>query len=151
LADIHQKSPAGASGEGGFAAGQMGAPGAGARRRASAGQNARGGGLFRHLRDRPMPNWGRIVKEIQAEKDVPGGDSAADKVRQKYLLNLHKLTGRNVICYYSGFLQKPTLEGVAISDEDKHGLMDCVGGIDRAKGLDLFLHTPGGNIAATNR
>jgi hypothetical protein len=96
-----------------------------------------------------MPNWGRIVKEIQGERDDPRGDTAADKIRQKYLTDLHKITGRNIICYYSGFLQKPALEGIAISDEDKHGLMDCVGGVDRSKGLDLFIHTPGGNIAAT--
>ena len=96
-----------------------------------------------------MPNWGRIVKEIQGERDEPRGKSAADKIRQKYLTNLHKITGRNIICYYSVFLQKPALEGTAISDEEKHGLMDCVGGIDRPKGLDLLIHTPGGNIAAT--
>jgi ClpP class serine protease len=96
-----------------------------------------------------MPHWGAILKEIQAEKDDAKGNSAAHKIRLKYLFNLNKLTGRNVICYYSGFLQRPGIEGVAISDEDKHAFMDCVSGIDRRKGLDLLLHTPGGNIAAT--
>jgi hypothetical protein len=31
----------------------------------------------------------------------------------------------------------------------KNGLMLCVDGLDRGKGLDLFLHTPGGGGAAT--
>ncbi len=96
-----------------------------------------------------MPSWGVVLREIQKEKDDQGGDSAPDKVRRKYLTLLHKHTGRNVICYYSGFLSKPKLEGIDINDEDKLAFMDCVGGIDRSLGLDLFIHTPGGNGAAT--
>jgi membrane-bound ClpP family serine protease len=40
-------------------------------------------------------------------------------------------------------------EQLQINDEDKNGFMLCVHGLDRKKGLDLFLHTPGGNGAAT--
>ena len=36
-----------------------------------------------------------------------------------------------------------------ISDIDKNGLMNTIHGLDRSKGLDLFLHTPGGDFAAT--
>lgn len=36
-----------------------------------------------------------------------------------------------------------------INDEDKNGFMACIHKLDRRKGLDLFLHTPGGNGAAT--
>jgi hypothetical protein len=36
-----------------------------------------------------------------------------------------------------------------INDEDKNGFMLCIHKLDRKKGLDLFLHTPGGNVAAT--
>lgn len=98
-----------------------------------------------------MPNWGVVLKEIRAEKNDPnGGESAADKVRRKYLMQLHAHVGRNVICYYSGWLSKSAkLEGLDINDEDKNGFMLCIHGLDRSKGLDLFLHTPGGNGAAT--
>lgn len=97
-----------------------------------------------------MPNWGHVQKEIAAEKDNPNGESAADKVRLKYLTELHKHTKRNIICYYSGWLSKPKAEGLEINDEDKNGLMLCVHKLDRKnRGLDLFLHTPGGNGAAT--
>lgn len=36
-----------------------------------------------------------------------------------------------------------------IHDDDKNGLMAAVHGLDRTLGLDLILHTPGGDLAAT--
>lgn len=38
---------------------------------------------------------------------------------------------------------------VGIDDGDKIGLMTTIHGLDRSKGLDLILHTPGGETAAT--
>ena len=96
-----------------------------------------------------MPNWNHVLREIQKETDDPNGESAVDKVRTRYLQQLHAHTGRNVICYYSGWLQKPKLEGTEINDEDKNGFMLCIHNMDRSKGLDLFIHTPGGSGAAT--
>jgi hypothetical protein len=64
-------------------------------------------------------------------------------------MELHNYSGRNVIAYYSGFLSKPKIEGIEITDEDKNGFMLCIHKLDRIKGLDLMLHTPGGNLAAT--
>jgi len=95
-----------------------------------------------------MPNWSFVAKEIELatqEKDP----YPYDTVRRKYLVKLHKHTGRNVIAYYSGFLTKPGVQGIEINDEDKNGFMSCVHKMDRRKGLDLLLHTGGGNIAAT--
>ena len=43
-------------------------------------------------------------------------------------------TGRNVIAYYSGWLQKPKPAVCLISDLDKNGLMSAVHGLDRSKG-----------------
>ena len=37
----------------------------------------------------------------------------------------------------------------SIGDADKTGFMTCSHGVDRDKGLDLILHTPGGDVAAT--
>jgi Serine dehydrogenase proteinase len=96
-----------------------------------------------------MPNWGHVLKEIQKETNDLNGDSAIDKVRKKYLMQLHNHVGRNIICYYSGWLSKSKIEGVEINDEDKNGFMLCIHKLDRSKGLDLFLHTPGGSGAAT--
>ena len=91
-----------------------------------------------------MPNWGDLLKEI----NQLGGPH--DVLRRKYIANLSELTGRNVICYYSGWLQKPEMgNATAVNDNDKNGLMTTINGLDVSKGLDLVLHTPGGDTAAT--
>ena len=91
-----------------------------------------------------MPNWGQVLNEIQGMKV----ENPLDTIRRKYLASMNKYTGRNVIAYYSGFLQKPN-GNVSIDDNDKNALMQAVYGLDKAKGLDLILHTLGGNTAAT--
>ena len=89
--------------------------------------------------------------EIQKEIDTLG--SAHDVVRRRHLKNLAAMTDRNLIVYYSAWLQKvgvPQLAPyLAVNDSDKNGFMAAIHNLDRSKGLDLFLHTPGGEIAAT--
>lgn len=93
-----------------------------------------------------MPNWNDTLSELQANSKGPH-----DLLRLKYLRKLSQHTGRNVLVYYSGWLQKGSLAGVdfAISDADKIGFMTCSKGVDRSRGLDILLHTPGGDVAAT--
>ncbi|MDM8551111.1 hypothetical protein QUF72_13580 [Desulfobacterales bacterium HSG2] len=90
-----------------------------------------------------MPNWNEILNEVKSSGSVE------DTVRRKYLTELNELTGRNIIIYYSGWLQRKDAGGIEISDEDKNGFMSVIHRLDRSKGLDLILHTPGGEIAAT--
>lgn len=98
-----------------------------------------------------MPDFNQILGEVQAyaSSSKPDARAAFDVVRRKYLRALYDLTGRNVIAYYSGFLSKPDIANCDINDEDKNGFMATVHNLDRSKGLDLILHTPGGGIAAT--
>jgi hypothetical protein len=98
-----------------------------------------------------MPNWQEVLTEINDEATRLQGNvgSALDAVRRKYLKELSRYTGRNVIAYYSGFLSKPPIYGIDITDEEKNGFMVAIHQLDRARGLDLILHTPGGNIATT--
>jgi hypothetical protein len=108
-----------------------------------------------------MPDWGDVLKEVQtftaqcqmqAQASGAAAQQALDLVRRKYMVELRNYTGRNVIAYYSGWLSKPGISQTDINDEDKNGFMMAVHGIgrdDRKLGLDLFLHTPGGDIAAT--
>ena len=94
-----------------------------------------------------MPNWKDVLQEIA--EFSKNARVALDLTRRKYLDKLHKHTGRNVIAYYSGFLSKgPIGTELSISDEDKNGFMMAVHQLDRKKGLDLFLHTPGGGVQA---
>jgi hypothetical protein len=95
-----------------------------------------------------MPNWNNLYDEVNA------AGNAYDVVRRKYLHRLNDVTKRNVICYYSGWLQKPELSkpgftGFSVNDNDKNGFMAVIHELDRKLGLDLVLHTPGGEIAAT--
>lgn len=94
-----------------------------------------------------MPN----LNDIVAEANTVG--SGQDVVRRKYLAKLSELTGRNTIVYYSGWLQKPAIAflqpHLGVNDSDKNGFMATIHQLDRSKGLDLVLHTPGGDIAAT--
>jgi len=90
-----------------------------------------------------MPNWHQILNEIKETGSV------FDFTRRKYLNNLSQLTGRNTIIYYSGWLQKTHLRDTHLNDADKNGFMTVIHNLDRDKGLDLILHTPGGETAAT--
>lgn len=95
-------------------------------------------------------NWKDVLSDIQSlqRRESAKSKAAVDIIRRKYLLALHKKTGRNVIAYYSGFLSKPEIDS-EINDEDKNGFMMAVHKMKPAIGLDLILHTPGGSISAT--
>ena len=95
-----------------------------------------------------MPNWKEVLDEIQLIASK-GNKNPLDEVRRKYLQKIFQKTGRNVIAYYSGCLQKKDIADVTINDKDKNALMVTIHKMDRTKGLDLLLHTPGGDIAAT--
>lgn len=99
-----------------------------------------------------MPTWGELLSEIQPKtapdgKIIPGAD--LNQLREKYLNELSKLTGRNVIAYYSGWLKPGRKHNVDINDSDITGFMNALKGMDCSKGLDLILHTPGGIPTAT--
>lgn len=95
-----------------------------------------------------MPNWGEIINEVRTSGHT------TDVIRRRYLKKLHQHTKRNIIIYYSGWLQKRNSPGGAvlefgINDNDKNGFMSVVHKLDRSLGLDLVLHTPGGDMSAT--
>lgn len=96
-----------------------------------------------------MPQLNEIQNEIQIQN---AQGSPFDIIRRKYLKQLYEYTGRNVILYYSGWLQKPMRSLaplLSINDNDKNGFMATIHGLDTSKGLDLILHTPGGDVGAT--
>ena len=110
-----------------------------------------------------MPSWGEILTEIQAEQariDVSRQQNpqdptlsrllGADVVRKKYLTELASYTGRNVIVYASGWLQKPGLPAdyIIVHPSDIDGFMEVVKSCDKTRPLDFILHSPGGSPEA---
>lgn len=95
-----------------------------------------------------MGNWNDIHNEIGEGLRT----SAYDMVRRRYLRKLADLTGRNTVAYYSGFLQKASPDThplIIINDDDKNGFMATFHGMNFESGLDLIVHSPGGDVAAT--
>jgi len=89
-----------------------------------------------------MPDLNQIIHEI--------GDLSIDSLRRKYVKILSEKTGRNVIIYYSCWLQRQEASAkVMITDADMNAFMAAIHGMDKSKGLDLVLHTPGGEVNAT--
>ena len=93
-----------------------------------------------------MPSWSQLMDQVQAESNE---SSVLNNVRKKYLQQITNITGRNVISYYSCWLKTPGAPNSTINDQDMNALMNAIHGMDRKKGLDLILHTPGGDLAAT--
>ena len=92
-----------------------------------------------------MPGWTEIMSEMQRQDDKPKYllEHVVD-----YLKTISGITGRNTIAYYSGWMKNNNPE-TQILETDKNAFMNAVYQMDRAKGLNLILHTPGGDIAAT--
>lgn len=94
-----------------------------------------------------MASWNEILDRFG---QMP---SPYDAVRHEYISLLSANTGRNTILYYSAWLQKSLMANgsydFGINDNDKTGFMTCIYKMDKTKGLDLILHTPGGDISAT--
>lgn len=93
-----------------------------------------------------MPGWNEVLEEIQHCEFK----NSLDVVRRKYLQRFSNYRKRNAISYYSGWLQRPGNGREIINDDDKNSFMATIHGLDRSIGLDLILHTPGGDIAAVD-
>ena len=91
-----------------------------------------------------MPIWSDILSELQLSGDPPD----VDAVRRKYLHGLNRHTGRDVILYASGWVQKQASPKLtSIVDEDIQALMEVTWGL-QGPGVDLVLHSPGGSPEA---
>lgn len=95
-----------------------------------------------------MPNY----ESIQDEARLMG--SSYDILRYKYLNNIYKLTGRNVIAYYCGIAQKSELQKksafsrIEFSDGDKKKILQIAQDLDNVNGVDLILHCPDEGMAS---
>lgn len=106
-----------------------------------------------------MSTFGHIHAEInkaleskELQKHPHGLLLACYNVRKKYLGVLVSQRGRNVISYYSGVLHKAGhTPNSLMNDRDFSMMASVIEQLDRSKGLDLVLHTPGGEIGAVEK
>ena len=106
-----------------------------------------------------MPGWNEILNEINCEKNklnrekyklTEQTNNIYNTIVHNYLKDLSTHTKRNTIIYYSGWLERRNKQdSIMINDSDKNGFMAVIHRLDKTKGLDLILHTPGGDVAAT--
>jgi hypothetical protein len=92
-----------------------------------------------------MPTWDKILKEVESLNPL--------RVVDKYLHNLSTQTKRTSICYMTAFtVVKPPVPSLfhSIIDQDIQGFMTCSKGVGK-DGLNLIVHTPGGDYEATKR
>ena len=80
-----------------------------------------------------MPDWKEVTKEINNLAE--NTSNPLDAVRRKYLNTFSKYTDRNVIAYYSAFVQKPSINGTEINDNDMNAFMQTIHGLDKSKRL----------------
>ena len=69
-----------------------------------------------------MPNWKEVLGEIQLEINNKN-PAPLDTIRRKYLNQIHQHTKRNLIAYYSGWLQGRNPMDSMVNDKDKNAFM----------------------------
>ncbi len=100
-----------------------------------------------------MPTWSAILNEAR-RLGATNPNAAIDYIvnqKNTFLNRLSEKTGRNTILYFSSFLQKQPSNDASINDLDINAFMENIHGLDKCRGLDLILHTPGGDLAATEQ
>ncbi|MDE0113812.1 MAG: hypothetical protein OXN84_16180 [Albidovulum sp.] len=97
-----------------------------------------------------MPSWSELLDEFSALQDQEKSQWLSDRL-DAALADLASARDTNVVIYASGFLQKPMVPFyfTSITREDINGLMCAMKGLEFSKGLSLILHTPGGDMQAT--
>ena len=70
------------------------------------------------------------------------------KIRKNFLNKICGYSKRNILSYYSGFIKSPQAMS-SIIPFDRDVIISLMNSMDKRKGLDLILHTPGGRIDIT--
>lgn len=100
-----------------------------------------------------MYSWSELLNESQAQinpQNPNGGVQFLMSKKSGFIKKLSEYTGRNTILYFSAFLHK-SANKANINDLDINAFMANVHKLDKTKGLDLILHTPGGDLSATEQ
>lgn len=97
-----------------------------------------------------MPSWGELLADINSQAQAQGGFVNLDDMRATHLRRVQQLSGNDVVLYATDFLGGGGGIQTAINLQDLQGFMEVMRGLN-GPGLDLILHTPGGQAEATER
>ena len=100
-----------------------------------------------------MYSCSELLNASQAQinpQNPNGGVQFLMSKKSGFIKSLSEYTGRNTILYFSAFLHK-SANNANINDLDINAFMANVHKLDKNKGLDLILHTPGGDLSATEQ
>lgn len=97
-----------------------------------------------------MPTWGEVLASLQTDWQLPDGSIDLDGLRRQALVKLYEKTQRNVVTYYTDWTSSKQSEDLSVRLDDVHGLMEVFKDLDPARGLDLILHSPGGDPTAAD-
>lgn len=98
-----------------------------------------------------MPSWGELLGSIQLAEQTQGPVNF-DQRRLEALKTISDVTDRPVVSYYAAFLSAngpQAAAATAINLGDIQGLMEVFRGLS-GTGLDVILHSPGGQAEATD-
>lgn len=101
-----------------------------------------------------MNSWSELLEASQkaliGSKNPNAGVQFLIDMKKGFIKDLSEHTGRNTILYFSSFLHKRSSD-TSINDKDINAFMANLYNLDKTKGLDLILHTPGGDLSATEQ
>lgn len=100
-----------------------------------------------------MYSWSELLSESQkrvTQENKNGGVQFLLNTKNALISELSRKTGRNTILYFSAFMHKSHIDA-NINDKDINAFMENIHNLDQSKGLDLILHTPGGDLTATEQ
>ncbi|MGH1549712.1 SDH family Clp fold serine proteinase [Leifsonia poae] len=100
-----------------------------------------------------MPTWGDLLQQLtDGSWTAPDGSLDLDRFRRHYVEQLSNYTGRNTVVYSTDWLNpaKSDSPDLSILLGDMQGLMEVFKDLDVSAGLDLVLHSPGGDPTAAD-
>ncbi len=93
-----------------------------------------------------MPGLKDTIEEIERR----GNDF--DGVRRERIRAVEQITGRPLVMYVTAFLNRGKVQAsggeVGIDGNDKSAFDEAISTLDRSKGLDVLIHSPGGEPEA---
>ncbi|WP_096359516.1 MULTISPECIES: SDH family Clp fold serine proteinase [unclassified Microbacterium] len=96
-----------------------------------------------------MGTWNELLNEL-SRLGGPARDEWFTSKLDEAIATLAQIRDRNVLVYFSSFLQKGDVPPghIIMMPEDVNGFMAAFHGMDKTKGLTVLMHTPGGATMA---